>query len=182
MVDTYTYIPKHAMSTGYNDSDESDSILSPPKKRKYEAACNSSARLDILESEVKRLKRKVKSLESREKENLQNKEELNTISTEVQEFNGFSVKELKNLIFTSTSIPTATELLLKKLFTTDEIKNHSISGKTKNSKCGTEGPRPPMDQEKLRIMSSIISEKFTDFSRKMLVEKIQNIQKVYRRH
>ncbi|XP_071160837.1 uncharacterized protein [Mytilus edulis] len=131
-------------------NDESNSILSPPKKRKYEAACSSSARLDILESEVKRQKRKVKSLENREKENLQNKEEFNNIS------NG-------------------------KLFTTDEIKSHAISGK-KSSKCGAEGPRPQIDQEKLRIMSSIISEKFTDFSRKMLVEKIQNIQRVYRRH
>ncbi|CAC5382492.1 ANKRD11_12 [Mytilus coruscus] len=110
-----------------DDSGESDSILSPPKKSKYEAACNSSARLDILESEIKRLKRKVKVLENREKENLPKKEELNNISNEVQEYNGFSKTELKNLISTTTSIPTATDLLLKKLFTTDEIKSHSIS-------------------------------------------------------
>ncbi|CAG2210299.1 unnamed protein product [Mytilus edulis] len=78
------------------DSDESDSILSPPKKSKYEAACNSSARLDILESEVKRLKRKVKSLENREKENLQNKEEFNNISNGVQGLRHLSMKTISS--------------------------------------------------------------------------------------
>jgi hypothetical protein len=75
----------------------------------------------------------------------------------------------------------AVEILIAKLFTQDELRNQSISGK-KTVKCGANDPRLAMDQEKLSLLQDIVLNKFPNCaSRKCIVEKIQNIQKVLRR-
>lgn len=69
---------------------------------------------------------------------------------------------------------------LRELLSLEEIRNSSISGE-KIVKCGEDGPRPPLDQEKFRLLEEIIHEKFPSFTRKKFREKIQNIQKVERK-
>lgn len=68
---------------------------------------------------------------------------------------------------------------LRELFSLEEIRNSSISGK-KTVKCGEDGPKP-LDQEKFRLLEEIIHEKFPSFTRKEFREKIQNILKVERK-
>lgn len=67
---------------------------------------------------------------------------------------------------------------LRELFSLEEIRNSSISGK-KIVKCGEDGP--PLDQEKFRLLEKIIHDKFPSFTRKEFREKIQNIQQVERK-
>jgi len=75
----------------------------------------------------------------------------------------------------------AVEILIAKLFTQDELRNQSISGKT-TVKCGANDPRLALDQEKLSLLQDIVLNKFPNCaSSKCIVEKIQNIQKVLRR-
>ena len=48
-------------------------------------------------------------------------------------------------------------------------------------KCGEEGPRPPLDQVRFRVLERVVFEVFPNFTRKEVREKIQNIQKVERK-
>ncbi|CAC5378568.1 unnamed protein product [Mytilus coruscus] len=70
----------------------------------------------------------------------------------------------------------AVDTLLNKLLSEEELRNKSISGKN-TVKCGTDGPRPPMDQEKLCKLIDTVINRFPDAKKKGIVEKIQNVQK-----
>ncbi|CAC5378565.1 unnamed protein product [Mytilus coruscus] len=70
----------------------------------------------------------------------------------------------------------AVDTLLNKLLSEEELRNKSISGK-KTVKCGTDGPRPPMDQDKLCKLIDTVINRFPDAKKKGIVEKIQNVQK-----
>lgn len=73
---------------------------------------------------------------------------------------------------------TSSQLCIKRTFFIGG--DSSISG-GKTVKCGEDGPRPPLDQEKFRLFEEIIHEKFPSFTRKEFREKILNIQKVERK-
>lgn len=64
---------------------------------------------------------------------------------------------------------------LRELFSLEEIRNSSISGK-KTVKCGEDGPKP-LDQEKFRLLEEIIHEKFPSFTRKEFRENIQKVER-----
>lgn len=48
-------------------------------------------------------------------------------------------------------------------------------------KLWKEGPRPPLDQVRFRVLERVVFEVFPNFTRKEVREKIQNIQKVERK-
>jgi hypothetical protein len=74
----------------------------------------------------------------------------------------------------------AVKYLLFELFSREEVKRCSISGK-KTIKCGDVGPRPPLDQKRFRILLEIVFDAFPTYTRKDIIERIQNIQKVLRK-
>ena len=133
--------------------------------------------LDRLKYDMRKMKKKIKTLEE------QMEEQKSTTSTgeSLRSVNGNTHDELYKAVESKSTWQGAVEILIAKLFTQDELRNQSISGK-KTVKCGTNGPRPAMDQEKLSILQDIVINRFTNCtSRKCIVEKIQNIQKVLRR-
>ena len=89
--------------------------------------------------------------------------------------------ELKKAVQFKSTWQGAVEILVLKLLSEEDLKNQSVSGK-RSAKCGADGPRPPMDPSKLTLLQDIVINKFpNEASRKGIVEKIQNMQKVLRR-
>jgi hypothetical protein len=69
--------------------------------------------------------------------------------------------------------------LLKKLFTTNEILNCSITGK-RSTKSNGEGPRPAFDQERFNVLMDIILSS-CEVSGKEIVGKVQNVMETNRK-
>lgn len=92
------------------------------------------------------------------------------------------VNKLYEAVALKSTWQAAVEILVAKLFSQEEdLKNKSVSGK-RTVKCGANGPRPAMDQEKVRLLQDTVMNKFPEVTnRKCIVEKLQNIQKVLRR-
>ena len=135
--------------------------------------------VEDLKSEVKKLRRRLRALEKTE----QKKYPSNDPNEEVLEIpHGEPIKVSELTIATRKCLkaPEAVVFLLNALFSKTEIKNCSISGK-KTVKCGEEGPRPPLDQVRFRVLERVVFEVFPNFTRKEVREKIQNIQKVERK-
>lgn len=91
-----------------------------------------------------------------------------------------SLSELTSSCRKCTKEPDSVATLLNAIFPKSEIKNCSISG-IRPVKCSQEGPRPCLDQARLRVLERIIFETFPAFSKKDIREKIQNLQKVERK-
>lgn len=72
---------------------------------------------------------------------------------------------LKNAVKGMFNTQQALDYALRELFSLEEIRNSSIA------KCEEDGPRPPPDQEKFRLLEEIIHEKFPSFTRKEFREK-----------
>ena len=78
---------------------------------------------------------------------------------------------MKSFIRSTDSISKVVDSVLKKLFTTDEILNCSITGK-RNTKSSDEGPHPALDQERLNVFMDIILSS-CKASRNKIVEKVK---------
>lgn len=116
----------------------------------------------------------MKLLENAEGEHSPRTPSINSIK-----YNGLSIDDLKDLIKHS-EFTQSVDIVLKKIFSSEEILTKSISGK-KSIKSSASGPRPAMDQDKMNVLFDVLRWKFPNFARKDVVEKIQNIQKVMRR-
>ncbi|CAG2223590.1 unnamed protein product [Mytilus edulis] len=168
-----------------SESTDSESILSPmsPRTSSSEEKENTRSWKDALEQfqysksigkrsldtdseikelkdQVKRLKRRVEKLE--EKASFLSKAGNDTTNcsemSDPIKYNGFTLNELKLSIEHVESCQPAIDILLRKMFTSEEITSQSVTGK-KTSKCSFAGPRPPMDQTKLHVMSDILGAK-----------------------
>ncbi|XP_025948684.2 uncharacterized protein KIAA2012 homolog [Dromaius novaehollandiae] len=127
-----------------------------------------------LQQDVLTLKRKVQRLES-----LSFQEEPHRQPCEVVElFNGYTREQLKEAIRFDQKISTACKTLLYKLFTSDYIQSHSITGRRGNT---FREAKPMMDERCIKIIRVLLKQKFGDhLSDTVITEKIQNVQKALR--
>ncbi|XP_074825668.1 uncharacterized protein LOC141997266 isoform X5 [Natator depressus] len=127
-----------------------------------------------LHQEILSLKRKVQRLES-----LSFQEEPRRQQCEVVElFNGYTKEQLKEAIRFDQKISTACKTLLYKLFTSDYIQSHSITGRRGNT---FREAKPMMDERCIKIIRVLLKQKFGDhLSDTVITEKIQNVQKALR--
>lgn len=141
--------------------------------------------VDYLMGEVKRLKGRVKKLEhvgSPETQKMET-QKMETQKMESKEAKTCQPQETTSsvvqIIEGSNNVSQAITTLLKTLFTNEELKSCSITGK-KSPKCIGQ-PRPPLDQGKFEKLCECVRAKFPGTEKKIIIEKIQNIQKVLRR-
>ncbi|XP_068768301.1 uncharacterized protein [Struthio camelus] len=127
-----------------------------------------------LQQDVLALKKKVQRLES-----LSFQEEPHRQPCEVVElFNGYTKEQLKEAIRFDQKISTACKTLLYKLFTSDYIQSHSITGRRGNT---FREAKPMMDERCIKIIRVLLKQKFGDhLSDTVITEKIQNVQKALR--
>ncbi|XP_048676296.2 uncharacterized protein LOC125622350 isoform X4 [Caretta caretta] len=127
-----------------------------------------------LHQEILSLKRKVQRLES-----LSFQEEPHRQQCAVVElFNGYTKEQLKEAIRFDQKISTACKTLLYKLFTSDYIQSHSITGRRGNT---FREAKPMMDERCIKIIRVLLKQKFGDhLSDTVITEKIQNVQKALR--
>ncbi|XP_072206493.1 uncharacterized protein [Excalfactoria chinensis] len=127
-----------------------------------------------LQQDVLSLKRKVQRLES-----LSFQEEPHRQPCEVVElFNGYTKEQLREAIRFDQKISTACKTLLYKLFTSDYIQSHSITGRRGNT---FREAKPMMDERCIKIIRVLLKQKFGDhLSDTVITEKIQNVQKALR--
>ena len=69
--------------------------------------------------------------------------------------------------------------LALRLFTIEELCTRSISGK--KSALGADKPREPLDGHRMSLLVKLMREKCPGVDRKIMIEKLQNVQKVLRR-
>ena len=126
---------------------------------------------------MRKMKKKIKTLEEQMEEHTRK----SNAGESLRSVNDNTYDEIYKAVELKSTWQGAVDILIGKLFTPDELRNQSISGK-KTVKCAANGPRPAMDQEKLSLLQDIVLNKFPNCaSRKCIVEKMQNIQKVLRR-
>ncbi|XP_040544060.1 uncharacterized protein LOC419250 isoform X1 [Gallus gallus] len=127
-----------------------------------------------LQQDVLSLKKKVQRLES-----LSFQEEPHRQPCEVVElFNGYTKEQLREAIRFDQKISTACKTLLYKLFTSDYIQSHSITGRRGNT---FREAKPMMDERCIKIIRVLLKQKFGDhLSDTVITEKIQNVQKALR--
>ena len=92
-------------------------------------------------------------------------------------YNGHTISEIKSFIRSTDPIAKVVDGLLKKLFTTNEILNCSITGK-RSTKSNDEGPRPAFDQERFNVDIILSS---CEASGKEIVGKVQNVMETNRK-
>ncbi|XP_060627463.2 uncharacterized protein [Anolis sagrei] len=128
-----------------------------------------------LQREVLSLKQKVQHLEAA---SLQ-EQKPPCQPCEVSElFNGYTRDQLKEAIRFDQKISTACKTLLYKLFTSDYIQSHSITGRRGNT---FREAKPMMDERCIKIIRVLLKQKFGDhLSDTVITEKIQNVQKALR--
>nr|XP_060627462.1 uncharacterized protein LOC132772573 isoform X1 [Anolis sagrei ordinatus] len=128
-----------------------------------------------LQREVLALKQKVQHLEAA---SLQ-EQKPPCQPCEVSElFNGYTRDQLKEAIRFDQKISTACKTLLYKLFTSDYIQSHSITGRRGNT---FREAKPMMDERCIKIIRVLLKQKFGDhLSDTVITEKIQNVQKALR--
>ncbi|KAF7248565.1 BEN domain-containing protein 6 [Varanus komodoensis] len=97
---------------------------------------------------------------------------------ESERFNGYTREQLKEAIRFDQKISTACKTLLYKLFTSEYIQNHSITGRRGNT---FREAKPMMDERCIKIIRVLLKQKFGDhLSDTVITEKIQNVQKALR--
>lgn len=128
-----------------------------------------------LQREVLSLKRKVQYLEAssfKEQEPTRHPCEASEL------FNGYTRGQLKEAIRFDQKISTACKTLLYKLFSSDYIQSHSITGRRGNT---FREAKPMMDERCIKIIRVLLKQKFGDhLSDTVITEKIQNVQKALR--
>lgn len=123
--------------------------------------------LSLLQEEVGVLKRKFRKL----KKSSADQVSVNSQSAELDQ-------ECRELIRNSTSLFSSVKILMRKLFTTEEIKAHSVSGKAGNSRLV---PKPKFDSERLELLKKLCLEKHNEATPTTITFKIQAVQKAVRR-
>ena len=123
--------------------------------------------LGLLEEEVGNLKRKIRKL----KKSSAGHGTGNSQSAELDQ-------EYRESIKNSTSLFNSVNVLLRKLFTADEIMAHSVSGKAGNSKLT---PKPKFDSVRLDLLKKLCLEKHNEATPSAITFKIQAVQKAVRR-
>ena len=83
-------------------------------------------------------------------------------------------KECRKEISYSTSVLNTVNILVRSLFTEEEITSHSVSGKPSNSKTIT---KPKFDAAKLELLRSLVVEMHNDVTVSQISCKIQGVQK-----
>ena len=95
--------------------------------------------------------------------------------------NGKTQTYLRSKIQFQSSLYECVKILATEVFTEQELQDCSVSGK-RTCKSSPVGVRPPLDQQTLQVIETIIKEKDpTTVNHKWFVEKIQSVQKVLRR-
>ena len=86
----------------------------------------------------------------------------------------------RQLTYNSTSLFMTVQILLKKLFTIEEILSHSVSGKAANSKTVA---KPRFDPMKIELIRKIASDQHGSqiVSTSTVTNKIQAVQKAVKR-
>lgn len=77
----------------------------------------------------------------------------------------------------STDVQRVLTTLAKAIFTDDQLINCSRTGK-RTAKCSGP-PRPPLDQQKLILLETVVRKK-TDISKECFQKKFENLQKTLR--
>ncbi|XP_028925924.1 uncharacterized protein LOC103170489 isoform X2 [Ornithorhynchus anatinus] len=127
-----------------------------------------------LQREVISLKKKVQKLESASL-----REEAPGPQFQMVElFNGYTREQLRETIRFDQKVSTACKTLLYKLFTSDYIQSHSITGRRGNT---FREAKPMMDERCIKVIRLLLKQKFGDhLSDTVITEKIQNVQKALR--
>ena len=86
--------------------------------------------------------------------------------------------ECRSLVANSTSFFNTVSILLRRLFTVEEILAHSVSGKASNSKTVA---KPKFDGEKLELLKKLATEMHNEATSSQITAKIQAVQKAVRR-
>ncbi|KAH0619258.1 hypothetical protein JD844_019144 [Phrynosoma platyrhinos] len=129
----------------------------------------------VLQQEVLSLKQKVQHLEAT---SLKEQEPVCQPCEVPELFNGYTRDQLKESIRFDQKISTACKTLLYKLFTSDYIQSHSITGRRGNT---FREAKPMMDERCIKIIRVLLKQKFGDhLSDTVITEKIQNVQKALR--
>ena len=100
-----------------------------------------------------------------------------TIQVPEHSASGYDLSNVEHL--NSNNIVEVIKTLACIIFAKEELISHSLSGK-KSSKCINDA-RPPMDQEKLGKLQTLVRTKCPSVTSKLFTEKMQNLQKVLRR-
>ena len=116
-------------------------------------------------SEVKNLKKQVRKL----KRNSDIGEQ-QLVESEISQLE----KECRELISNSTSVFNTVNLLMRRLFTEEEIISHSVSGKASNSKTVA---KPKFNLAKLELLNSLVIELHKEITSSQITSKIQAVQK-----
>ena len=87
-------------------------------------------------------------------------------------------KECRKLISNSTSVFNTVNILMRGLFTEQEIISHSVSGKASNS---TTVPKPKFDTAKLELLKSLVIELHKEITVSQITFKIQVVQKLVKK-
>ena len=129
-------------------------------------------KVNEMSNDLKRLKGKVKKLQ----ESGQANESGSAAKSNEIKYSGLTILEIKDLVGNNDSLQTITEVVLKKLFSEDELINCSITGKNTIKSNGK--PRPALDQTRFTIFMDIVKSKAKEAQWKDIIEKVQNILKV----
>lgn len=86
--------------------------------------------------------------------------------------------ECRKLVGNSSSLFNTVSILLRRLFTVEEIVAHSVSGKAANSKTVA---KPKFDGEKLELLRKLAIEMHNEVTSSQITAKIQAVQKAVRR-
>lgn len=115
-------------------------------------------------SEVKNLKKQLKKL----KRTSGNADQLPESEFSLLE------KECRELVSNSTSVFNTVNILMRRLFTEQEIISHSVSGKASNTKTVA---KPKFDTAKLELLKSLVLELHKEVTVSQITLKIQAVQK-----
>ena len=130
------------------------------------------ADLEILQDEVKDLRRQIKKLRKKQ----------GAVGADVEAADPASTleEECRELTANSTSLFGTVNLLLRKLFSADEIISHSVSGKAANSNILA---KPKFDDFKLNMIRKIAADihGLETANHTAITVKIQAVQKAVRR-
>lgn len=83
-------------------------------------------------------------------------------------------KECRELIANSTSVFNTVYLLLRRLFTEEEIMSHSVSGRASSSKAVA---KPRFNTAKLDLLKSLVIELHKEITASQITCEIQAVQK-----
>jgi hypothetical protein len=123
--------------------------------------------IDSLKKRVRKLEKEIKPAEKIE-----------------ETLNGHTLAELDSKIrhMDSSQMQDALKLIVRALFTDEELIERSISGKRSTKGQENNTIRPALDQAKYGALETAMKNKWPEITHKWVTEKTQNVQKVLRRN